>query len=136
MNTTNPVTVDQTLIVKCFPRMGLECIEAEQWQLLKDARGFYCQEWFDVNKLTNDERVAYEADLATLPEGDPDEAAYWQAQIPRFPTPELAEEWAALRDAIDNISADMSAFGAPSECYALAYEPLEAKEAALLAKAI
>ncbi len=105
------------------------------WQFLRDDRGFFAREWFDINALNEQERAEYDAEPMP-PEcaEDLEYTAHLDLSRPRFPTLELAKEYAALCDGNDNIGADMRAFGAPSECYTDAYRGHNRRMCELLAK--
>lgn len=93
---------------------------ALKWRIIRDNVGYYAQEWFDVNQLTESERITYDADqrrYEAYAEQYPDDTPNEEETIPRFKTQELAEEYASMHDRMINSDTDLRAFGAPDECY-------------------
>lgn len=125
-----------TTIIKTFPRALFQPHPAHAWQIVQDARGYFAVDWFDVNKLTPEERAAHDAEVAVYPEwmDEQDEAyeAHERAAAPRWPTIALAEAWTQIQDAENNISAELDACHAPSECGGIAYRGVNEEAAALL----
>jgi len=118
-------------IVRTLPKVRMQPNPAEKWQIVHDARGYFAVEWIDVNAMSAAER----AECESAPEPDAEQAKYERAQIPRFPSEIGAIEWALLQDEEECVDEELSAFNAPSECYADVHRSIERRRKALLKKA-
>jgi hypothetical protein len=121
-------------IEKTAPRALMHDHPAMKWQFIRTPAGHWrAQEWLDVNALSYDERIDYEAN-------EPPPCMFVAEMelepLPLWPSLAFAERWAALCDAGANIDDDMAAFHAPSECYADAYRAHERKVTAMLTQAV
>lgn len=131
------MTKPNDIIIKTAPRVHLNVHPAERWQFIQDDVGIRAVPWFDLNRLTEQERVGHDAALDDPSNFvDSEQEAFMLAHCPRFPTLALAEAWAALEDREVSIAEDLQAFWAPSECGTAAYAQLEVERAALLTKEI
>ena len=127
------------VIIHTLPRRLVSSHESVRWQIIKDEKGFFAREWFDINKLTPEERIAYDStpeppEFASEMHSDMD--AFYESQIPRFPTQELAIKFAFLMDERDNVYDEMHAFHAPSECADIVYRSIDERESLLLMQAV
>ena len=123
----------ENIIIEIFAANAFSSRPGEMWKIEQDADGaFLAVSYVDPAFMTMEDRTRYIAD--TLEDLSVDEIAWRSEPEPRWPTLELAREWAALQDAFTSVGDEMSAYHAPSECAPAAYEPLEAEERALLAQ--